>query len=461
MLDRVRDFLSSWHTEAGRLIRLGSPILVGQIAQTGMGTVDTIMAGNYGARDLAAIAIAQSIWLPVLVFFIGLFTATTTTVARHFGGGDLAGVKSAAQQSLWLAFFCAPLTIFLLLNSNLIIAHLGLEARVGAIAQDYLFYLCFGLPAANLFLAMRGFTDGQGITRPMMTVNILAFLCNIPLNYLFIFGSFGMPELGGAGCGLATGIVLWVQFVGLLVITRTHRSLKNFPLLPRFPAPDWSTLRRLLSLGLPSGMTGLAEVSLFSALSLIVAPLGTQILAANQVAISISGLIYMLPLSMGIAINIRVGIRLGANDHAGARYSSLVGASAALCFAVLSLSIILIWRQQIAQLYSTDPAIILGASTLLVYAAIYQIPDALQVAVISALRAYHDTRVPLLLVLLSYWIISIPLGWSLTWGIPGIEPLGAEGIWIGLVCGLICAAVMQSLRFRHVLKTAGNPGQGV
>ena len=190
--------------------------------------------------------------------------------------------------------------------------------------------------------------------------------------------------------------------------------------------------------------------------ALIIAGLGTDILASNQVAISISGLTYMLPLSMGIAINIRVAIRLGENDQAGARFSSLVGASVAICFAICSLTIIILGRSHIAALYSSDPAVILGASTLLIYAAIYQIPDALQVSVMGALRAYRDTRIPLLLVLFAYWVISVPLGWCLTRGAAGISPIGATGMWIGLVCGLTCAAIMLSLRFRRVLRLAEN-----
>ena len=452
----MRHFFSASRSEANRLIKLGSPILVGQIAQTGMGTVDTIMAGNYGANDLAAIAIAQSIWLPVLIFFIGLFTATTTTIARYYGAGNSGGVNSTAQQSLLLAAFCAPLAVIALLNGDLIIAQLGVDPEVAAISQNYLFYLCFGLPAATLFFALRGFTDGQGITRPIMFVSILAFLCNIPLNYLFIFGNYGMPELGGAGCGLATGILMWMQLVSLLVIVTKHKSLKKFSLFQRFSKPDWLQQRQLLSLGTPTALTGLAEVSLFSAVALIIAPLGTEILAANQVAISISALTYMLPLSMGIAINIRVGILLGASDWDGARFSSLVGISMAICIAALSFTAIILWRSQISELYSSDPAVVLGASTLLIFAAIYQIPDAVQVAVMGALRAYRDTRIPLLLVLVAYWVISVPLGWCLTRGAAGFTPIGAKGMWIGLVCGLTCAAILQSLRFRRVLRLAAS-----
>ncbi len=443
--------LAAARSEALRLIKLGSPILVGQLAQTGMSTADTIMAGNYSARDLAAIAVAQSFWFPVFIFFVGLFTATTTTIAHHSGARNATGIMTSARQSLWLALFCAPLGIAVLVNADLLIAKLGVDAAVGSIARSYLLYLAFGVPAATLFLALRGFSDGQGKTQPIMLINVLAFLCNIPLNYIFIFGKLGMPELGGAGCGLATCIVLWLQLASLLLVSVRHQQLRQIRIFQGWSRPDLRNQWQLLKLGVPIGLTGLAEVSLFSAVALIIAPLGTEILAANQVANSISALTFMLPLSVGMAINIRVGIRLGADDMAGARFSSLVGVSLAIMLAVLTLTLIILGRTEIAGLYTNDQAVILGASALLIYAAVYQIPDAIQFSVVSALRGYRDTHVPLFIVLIAYWVISIPLGWCLTMGVGGIEPMGAKGMWTGLVCGLSCAALLQSYRLRHVL----------
>ncbi len=444
--------LAAARSEAYRLVKLGTPILIGQLALTGMGTVDTIMAGNYAASDLAAIAIGQSFWLPVIIFFVGLFAATTTTVAHHNGARSAAGIKTTAQQSVWLALFFAPLGVGLLVNSDALIAKLGVDASVSSIAQHYLSYLAFGFPAALQFFALRGFSDGQGRTRPMMLIFILAFFCNIPLNYVLISGKFGMPELGGAGCGLATAIVLWIQLLAILLTVLRHRHLRQIAIFHDWCRPSRRELWQLLSLGVPIGLIGLAEVTLFSAVALIIAPLGTKILAASQVANSITALTFMLPLSVGLAITIRVGIRLGANDMAGARFSSLVGIAVAALLACVSMLIIILGRDQIAGLYTNDPAVILGASALLIIAAVYQIPDAVQISVVSALRGYRDTHLPLLTVLVSYWVISVPLGWCLTTGAGGIEPMGARGMWIGLVCGLSCAAVLQSLRLRHVLR---------
>ncbi len=444
--------LAAARSEAYRLVKLGTPILIGQLALTGMGTVDTIMAGNYAASDLAAIAIGQSLWLPVIIFFVGLFAATTTTIAHHSGARSAAGIKSTAQQSLWLALFFAPLGIGLLVNGDVLIAMLGVDQTVSNIAQDYLLYLAFGFPAALQFFALRGFSDGQGRTRPMMLIYIFAFICNVPLNYILIFGKFGMPELGGAGCGLATSIVLWIQLFAMLLVAVRHRHLRQVTILRDWRPPNRHEQWQLLSLGVPIGLIGLAEVALFSAVALIIAPLGTNILAANQVANSISALTFMLPLSVGMAITIRVGTRLGANDMEGARFSSLVGISVAAMLACFSMLTIILGRDQIAGLYTNDQSVIYGASALLIYAAVYQIPDAVQISVVSALRGYRDTHLPLLTVLVAYWVISVPLGWCLTKGVGGIEPMGAKGMWIGLVCGLSCAAVLQSLRLRHVLK---------
>jgi MATE family, multidrug efflux pump len=457
----MRSFRSEFVHEIHRLLRLGSPIFLGQLAQAGMGTVDAIMAGNYSATDLAAISIGQSLWLPLLIFFVGLSNATTTTVAHKSGAGDNKGIKLTTRQSLWLALFMAPVGLVVLLNADRVCVLLGVEQAVGLITVDYLFYLAFCLPALTCFLSLRGFCDGQGKTRAVMMINLVAFFCNIPLNYVFIYGVAGIPELGGAGCGLATCLVIWVQLICVIWITQHHSQLKAAELFSGWLWPQRAVMGPLLALGFPIGLTMLAEVALFSCVALIIAPLGTTILAANQVALSLTSLTFMLPLSVGLAINIRAGNHLGANDPRAARFSSLVGVALAMFLAVCAMVVIVTGRNAISSLYTSDAEVVMVASGLLFFAAFYQLPDAVQVCVINALRSFKDTRVPLIIVLVAYWVISIPLGWCLTMGLWGLEPIGAKGMWIGMVCGLTFAAVMLSLRFRQVLARVNvNPDAG-
>ncbi len=436
---------ANWWREAARLTRLGSPILIGQLAQTAMGVTDTLMAGHYSATDLAAIAIGQSLWLPIFIFFVGLFNATTTNVAHQFGALDKAAIRHTVTQSLWLAVIGAPLGILLLLGADTVTPLLSIEADVANITHDYLFYLACGLPPALAFLCLRAFSEGMGHTRPIMLINILALLINIPLNYAFIFGKFGAPAMGGAGCGVATALVLWLQLIVCLRIVGREPRLKEIKLFSRLSlAPKLDTLKSLLALGLPIALTFVAEVSLFSVVALIIAPLGTAVIAGHQITLSVSTITFMLPLSVGMAITIQTGQYLGAGQPQQAKFSSLVGLSIALLLATGNMLLILSLRHWIPQLYTQDQTVIAIAYGLLFFTAIYQLPDAVQIAMTSALRGYRDTRLPLVIVLVAYWLISVPLGWQLTYG---SASMGAGGMWMGLVCGLSFAAVLQSWRF--------------
>ncbi len=449
----------SWRTESSKLIQLASPILIGQLAQIGMGVTDTIMAGRYGANDLAAIAIGQSLWLPVFMFFIGLFAASTTLIAHHCGAKNLTGVRDITQQSICLALLGSPLAIILLLQAQAAFVAMGIEEDVTTIANNYLHYLAYGLPAAVCFLTLRSFCEGMKLTRPIMLINLFALACNIPLNYLFIYGKLGFPEMGGAGCGLASALVMWIQLLAALIMATQIPSLKRVALLSSPWWLHWQTIKPILSLGLPIALSTVAEVSLFAVMALLLAPLGAEVIAGHQIALSVSSVTFMLPLSMGMAITIQSGHYLGADQQQRARLSSVIGIVICCALALLSMSTILAYKESIASLYSRDIAIQNIAVSLLFFTAIYQLPDAIQIGSASALRGYCDTRVPLLIILFSYWVISVPVGWSLIYGLDtlwvfeniGFDGLGARGMWIGLVCGLSCAALLQSWRLWHLV----------
>jgi MATE family multidrug resistance protein len=433
------------------------PILIGQLAQIGMGVTDTIMAGRYSAEDLAAIAIGQSIWLPVLMFFIGLSTACTTQVARHAGARDTVGVKHSVQQMLWLLWLLSPLGILLVMQADIAFTAMGIDPSVSNITDQYLGYLSFGIPAIISYLALRGFSEGMRATRPIMLVNVAALLINIPLNYAFIYGQWGAPEMGAAGCGVATAIVMWVQLVGVIVVVKKLPQLKVMTIFSHWQAPRWSIISSQINLGLPIALSTMAEVALFAGVALILAQLGADVVAGHQIALSIASMMFMVPLSFGIAITIHSGQYLGAGKEALARYSSTMGVIGGALIAILTMSIILIGRHTITAIYTDDPVIQEIALSLLVFAAVFQLPDAIQVCAASALRAYLDTRVPMVFMLFSYWVVSIPLGWSLTHGFAGFSAMGAEGMWTGLVCGLTCAAILQSWRLWWVLNNRQRP----
>lgn len=440
--------LQRWRQEALILGRLSVPLLIGQLAQTGMGATDTIMAGRYSAEDLAAVAVGQSLWLPILIFFVGLFSATTTLVAHSNGAGNHSIIKQITQQSLWIALFTAPFAAAALLYSEHIAIAMGVDLSVATIMDNYMTYLAFGIPAAAIFFAMRGTIEGSGQTRPIMLLSLGCFLANIPLNYLLIFGKLGLPALGGAGCGIATSTVLWIQVIGVILICQRHHKIKPLCLFSHWQKPLVAPIKQLLNLGIPIALTMVAEISLFSVVALLIAPLGTNVIAGHQIALSVSAITFMFPLSNGIAITIQTGHCLGAKQYQRAKLVSLVGIGIGLMLAFINMAFIYFGREAIAGFYTVDDAVLAVATGLLVYTAIYQIPDTLQISATHALRGYRDTKMPLAIVLFSYWVISVPIGWCLTMGkFEGFEPLGAAGMWIGLVIGLSVAACLQSWRF--------------
>lgn len=446
--------LEHWYREAKALLRLGTPIFIGQLAIMGMGVTDTIMAGNYNATDLAAIAIGQSFWLPIVIFFAGFFNASTTLIAHQHGASNSTKTQQIFLQSiLWLAF-CSPLAILLLFNIDIIINVLKLEPKLNDICLQYLNFLLYGLPAALGFFVLRSLIEGIGATRIIMLIQLCAFICNIPLNYGFIFGRWGLPEMGGAGCGIATSIVLWLQCAIGLVLLCKHPILKALKLFHSPLLFNRVIFFKIGHLGLPIGLTFLTEVLLFSVIALIITPFGTSTIAGHQIALSVSTIVFMLPLSIGMAITIRMGQKLGAKQQDHANYSAKVGLSIMLITACLSMIGVLLFRQQLASTYSNNLTVINIASQLMLYTAIYQISDAVQICMTSALRSYQDTRIPLAIVLIAYWLISIPIGWSLSVGQFNTIPMEASGMWLGLVIGLSVAALLQGLRFRYVSRRA-------
>lgn len=446
-----------WRVEAPRLIKLAMPIVIGELALIGMGVTDTIMAGHYSAEALAAIAIGQGIWLPVYLFFIGLSTACITQVAHCAGARDNPGIKQTVQQMLWLLWALTPIGMFLLLKADFIFSRMAIDTTVSQITGQYLAFLSTGLPAIVSYLALRGLSEGMRATRPIMLVSMAGLLLNIPLNYIFIYGQWGAPEMGAAGCGVASSMVMWFQLIAVMLVARYLPKLKSVAVFTQWRGPSWPVIKSQINLGLPVGFSSMAEVALFSSVALILAQLGADVVAGHQIALSISSTTFMLPMSLGIAINIQAGQYLGAGDPMRARYITLMGLVCAALVALFTLSIIIIGRQTITQLFTDQPAIQQIAFSLLLFAAIFQLPDALQVCAASALRAFLDTRVPMLIMLFSYWVVSVPLGWILTHGAFGFTAMGAEGMWTGLVCGLSFSAVLQGWRLRWILKKRAVP----
>jgi MATE family multidrug resistance protein len=441
--------LTATRTEVRALLILAIPIIIAQLAHTAMGFVDAVMAGRVGPRDLAAVALGNSIWVPLFLLMNGILLATTPKVAQHFGAGRPAQIGPLVRQALWLALFVGLITTSLLWNAEPVLHLMQVDPELIPPTMGYLHGIAFGFPAVAVYHVLRCFSDGLGHTRPSMVLAIGALLLNIPLNYIFIYGHLGVPAMGGVGCGWASALAMWFLLLGMLGWVRWAPYYRASHVFSRLDWPQWAMLRPLLSVGLPIGISVFAEVSIFSVIALLIGGLGASTVAGHQIALNFASLVFMIPYSLAMAVTVRVGHAMGRDDPRHARFAAGVGMLVALVFACLSASGMLLGRDAIIGLYTTDATVITMATGLIVYAALFQFSDAIQVTAAGALRGYQDTRVTMLITLFAYWGIGLPVGYGLGLSDWFGEPSGPKGLWQGLVVGLTCAALMLGVRLQR------------
>jgi len=444
--------LHRYKTEANTLIKLATPVLIASVAQTGMGFVDTVMAGGVSATDMAAVSIAASIWLPSILFGVGLLMALVPVVAQLNGSGRQKKISFEIQQGIAMALLISVPISLVLLQTKFILGLMDVEQLMADKTIGYMHAVIYAVPAFLLFQALRSLTDGMSLTKPAMVIGFIGLLINIPLNWIFVYGKFGAPALGGVGCGVATAIVYWIMFALLLLYVLTSERLAKVEVFKTFHKPDTGALLRLLKLGFPVAAAMFFEVTLFAVVALLVAPLGSLVVAAHQVAINFSSLVFMLPMSIGAATSIRVGHRLGEENVEGARIASHVGLIVSVVLASMTALLTIAFREQIALLYTDNRAVIEMALQLLLFAAIYQITDAVQVVAAGALRGYKDMAAIFNRTFIAYWVLGLPLGYILAMTDWIVEPMGAQGFWLGFIIGLSSAAIMLGLRLHWMHK---------
>lgn len=441
--------------ESSLLLKLALPILFAQLALTGLGVVDTLMSGQVGTNDLAAIGLGTSIMLPIFMFSTGILLAITPLVAKATGESKPQYITQYLNQGLWLSLPLGILSLAALMNLEWVLNLLSLNAEVYQLTQDYLFYIAFGMPAIALYQVLRFFWEGLGTTLPTMWISFFALLLNIPLNAIFIYGFGFIEPMGAAGCGVASTIVMWVMLLlGILYVLKSKLT-QPFILLQSAFSINWKLgLYPILSLGIPTTFALLFEVSLFSMIALFVAPLGAVVIAGHQIAINFTSLAFMVPLSLAMALTVRVGLGYGEHNPAQLRISLITGFLFAVVLGALLAVISYFLRMDIVDLYSNDSEVLYLAASLLIFAAIYQIFDAVQVTAAGALRGFHDSKVTMLVTFISYWGVGLGLGYVFAFTDFIFVPMGVQGFWLGIVLGLLLAAILLPLRLKRVYRLA-------
>ena len=432
--------------EAKQLIKLATPVLLASVAQTGMGFVDTVMAGGVSATDMAAVAVAASIWFPTIMFGAGLLMALVPVVAQLNGSGKTKQIPFQIYQGLWLSLLISLPILGVLFQTQLILGWMDIDPIMAEKTIGYMKAIMWSVPAFLLYQTLRSFTDGMAVTKPAMIIGFIGLGFNIPLNWIFVYGKFGAPALGGVGCGVATAIVFWVMFISMLIYILVSSQLKHVHLFTYLHLPTWKSQVRLIKLGFPIGLALFFEITLFAVVALLIAPLGSIVVAAHQVAINFSSLIFMIPLSIGIATSIQVGHKLGEENIEAARITCHVAIVVALLCACATGIITILFREAITALYTSDPAVAAISTQLLFIAAIYQITDSIQVVGGGALRGYKDMKAIFMCTFIAYWVLGLPSGYLLGSTNFFVEKMGVYGYWVGFIIGLTSSAIMLGSR---------------
>ena len=437
-------------TELRALIWLALPIIAAQMSHTLLGFVDTAMAGRVSAVDLAAVALGNSFWVPTFLFLTGVLMIITSKVAASSGSGRLEETGPLVRQAVWLGLCIGVICAVLLFSVEPLLYWAGVQEGLIPKSVGYIKAVALGFPAVGMYQALRGLSDGLSRTKPTMIIGFLGLVLNVPANYVLVYGKLGFPAMGGVGCGVATTLVMWFMLGCMVIYLKRSKIYDACRLFERFEWPRWPVQRHLLGLGLPIGISLFSETSMFALIALLIGSLGAVVVASHQVALNLTSIIFMVPFSLGLAITVRVGHNLGMSGARAGLFAAKVGITVALMFAVVAASGIYLLADWLPYLYTSDPEVLALSTALLFYAALYQFSDSVQVACAGALRGYQDTRVPMLLTMIAYWLVGLPSGYIL--GMTDLlgPPQGPAGFWKGLIIGLSVAALFLSVRLAIV-----------
>jgi MATE family multidrug resistance protein len=337
--------------------------------------------------------------------------------------------------------------------ANIIILQLDTSPAIASLAFDYIQFVKWGVFGFLFFTTYRNMTEGMGMTKPAFYISLLGLAVNIPANYIFINGLFGLPAYGGAGCGIATAIVLTVMALAQVTYCQMSKKIDAKGLLTPFEKPNITTIATITKLGIPISLATFFEVTLFACIPLFIAHLGAVAVSGHQIAASVTALLFMMPLSLSIAISIRIGNLYGQNKFEQLKIAVSTSYLLAILIALFLAFITFIGRDVISQLYTDSPAVIALATSIMILACIYQLPDALQVAANGILRGLKHTAPISYITFISYWLIGFSLGYVLARTDIIVPAMGPHGFWIGIIVGLTVAAILLmitvSKRFKH------------
>ncbi|GIP56839.1 MATE family efflux transporter [Paenibacillus sp. FSL W8-0186] len=423
------------------------PILVTQITMSLMTFFDTMMSGHASPADLAGVAIGSSLWVPVQTGLSGILMGLIPIVSQLIGAGHKDKVAYHVIQALWLSIaIAAAVALIGMFTVTPVLNGMALEPKVHHIAQYFLVAISTGIFPLFGYIVMRSFIDALGQTKISMIITLISLPLNVGAGYVLVFGKLGFPRLGGIGSGIATAFAYWCIFLISVLIVHKAEPFASYGVFRKWYGVSLAKWKELMKLGVPIGFAIFFETAVFAAVTLLMSRFDTLTIAAHQAALNFASTLYMIPLSICMALTILVGYETGASRLKDAKQYSYIGIGSAAALSVATALIIMLFRQNVAQIYASEPEVVQLIMHFLIYAIFFQLSDAIATPIQGALRGYKDVNPAFWITLLAFWIIGLPLGHVLA----NYANQGAYGYWVGLISGLAVAAVLLTGRLLAV-----------
>jgi MATE family multidrug resistance protein len=453
MTDTIAPRPAGFLPQARAILALGLPLIGSHVAQFALHVTDTVMLGWYGVTDLAAAALGVTVFFAFFTLGAGYANAVMPLAAAANARDELTEVRRVTRMGLWLSLGFSLLVLPVFIWSGPMLDAMGQDPTVAPLAGAYLAIVGLGLGPALMVMTLKSFLAALGRTQVVLWVTLVAVAVNAFSNWVLIFGNLGAPEMGARGAALASVIVQLITLAIMLAYAALLPALRPYQLLIRFWRPDWVALRAVNALGLPIGLALLAETGLFAASAVMMGWLGPNPLAAHAIALEITAMFFMVHMGLSNAATVLVGRAYGRGDMPALRLAARVSVILSMGFAVTTMGIYLLFGEILVGLFLApgDPervVIVPLGVTLLMVAALFQLADGGQAMAMGLLRGIQDTRVPMVVAAVSYWLVGIPISYWLAF------PLGLEGVglWLGMVVGLSVAAIALMIRFWRTVR---------
>lgn len=441
------------------VLALGIPLTGSHLAQFMIHMTDTIMLGWHDVVELAAVVLAGGYWFTIFILGTGFGIALMPLVAAAQSSGQDAEIRRTTRMSLWLSMLFCVLAMPLMIFSEPIFLAMGQKPEIAELAGIYLNIAGWGIFPALGVNVIKGYLTGQERAQFILWATLAAAVLNAAVNYVLIFGNFGAPELGLRGAALASVTVNFFSF--FVICAYAAWATPEHALFQRLWRPDWAAFRTVFQIGWPIGLTNLAEVALFTGAAILVGWIGTYELAAHGIALQIASFTFLMHLGLSNAATIRAGQAFGRKDEVELRTGGLVATAISAIIVLITVILFFLFRETVVGWFisPTDPVrpqIVAIAAVLLLYAAAFQVGDAGQVVAIGLLRGVQDTKIPMIIAVICYWLVAMPASYVLAFPLG----LGVYGVWSGLVLGLMIAFVVMTWRFWTKAVRIGEAGTG-